>query len=55
VAHYRVGGMSLPVVWVNNFSDGTMLAAWVVAGIGLWRRRDPGGIVARDHDTLQPL
>lgn len=39
VAHYRVAGLKLPVEAVNNFSDGTMIAAWAVAGVVLWRRR----------------
>jgi hypothetical protein len=39
VAHYHVVGMKLPAEVVNDFSDGTMIAAWVVAGIVLWRRR----------------
>jgi hypothetical protein len=38
-AHYRVGGLRLPCVAVNLFSDGVMLGAWVVAGVALWRRR----------------
>jgi hypothetical protein len=37
-AHYRVGGLRLPCVAVNLFSDGVMLGAWVVAGVALWRR-----------------
>ena len=39
-AHYRVGGMRLPCVAVNLFSDVVMLGAWVVAGVALRRRRD---------------
>jgi hypothetical protein len=37
--HYvaRFGGV--PVVAVCLFSDGAMLAAWIVAGLALWRRR----------------
>jgi hypothetical protein len=38
-AHYRVGGMRLPCVAVNLFSDAVMLGAWVVAWVAL--RRDP--------------
>ena len=39
VAHYRVVGMKLPAEAMNDFSDGTMFAAWIVAGVVLWRRR----------------
>jgi hypothetical protein len=39
VAHYRVAGLNLPAEMVNDFSDGTMLAAWIVAGMVLWRWR----------------
>jgi hypothetical protein len=38
-AHYRVGGLRLPCVAVNLFSDGVMLGAWIVAGVALWRQR----------------
>jgi hypothetical protein len=38
-ARYRVGGMRLPCVAVNLFSDAVMLGAWVVAGVALQRRR----------------
>jgi hypothetical protein len=38
VAHYRVAGLSLPAEAVNNFSDGTMLAAWLIAGFALRRK-----------------
>ena len=41
-AHYRIGGMRLPCVAVNLFSDAVMLGAWVVAGVALWRRRATG-------------
>jgi hypothetical protein len=36
-AHYRVAGLDLPAEAVNTFSDGTMLAAWLVAGFALRR------------------
>jgi len=39
IAHYHVTGLNLPAEIVNNFSDGTMLAAWLVAGFALWRRK----------------
>jgi hypothetical protein len=39
VAHYRVAGIRLPVVATNLFCDGTMIAAWLVAGFVLWRPR----------------
>jgi len=38
VAHYRVAGLHIPVVAMNLFSDGVMLAAWLVAGLALWWR-----------------
>ena len=41
VAHDHVAGWALPAVAVNNFSDGAMLAAWLVAGLALWRKRSP--------------
>jgi len=41
VAHYRVAGLELPVTTMNLFSDGSLLAAWGVAGIALWRRKSP--------------
>ncbi|MCE0483774.1 MAG: YfhO family protein [Methylacidiphilales bacterium] len=39
--HYaaRYNLVGLPVEWVNNFSDGVMIAAWIIAGFALWRRR----------------
>jgi hypothetical protein len=40
IAHYRVAGIRLPAETMNDFSDGTMLAAWIVAGVILWRRRE---------------
>ncbi|HEY0257362.1 MAG TPA: YfhO family protein, partial [Candidatus Methylacidiphilales bacterium] len=39
VPHYRVAGMNLRAEGVNDFSDGTMIAAWIVAGVVLWKRR----------------
>lgn len=39
VAHYHVGGMSLNTAAVNNFSDGAMLAAWLIAAFALWQRK----------------
>ena len=39
VAHYHVAGLNLPAQAVNNFSDAVMLAAWLIAGFSLWRRR----------------
>jgi len=39
VAHYHLGGITLSARAANNFSDGTMLAAWLIAGFALWRRR----------------
>ena len=36
--HYHVAGLSLPVEAVSDFSDGAMLAAWVIAGIALLRK-----------------
>jgi len=39
VAHYRVAGLSLPTEAINDFSDGTMIAAWIIAGVVLWRRK----------------
>jgi hypothetical protein len=39
VAHYRVARLSLPAEAVNLFSDGSMLAAWIVAVTALRRRR----------------
>jgi hypothetical protein len=37
VAHYRVAGLNLPAEAVNNFSDGAMLVAWLIAGFALRR------------------
>jgi hypothetical protein len=38
VAHYHVAGLNLAAETVNNFSDGAMLAAWLIAGFALRRR-----------------
>ncbi len=37
--HYRVAGLQLPCLAVNLFSDGIMLASFLVAGVALWRRK----------------
>jgi len=34
-ANYHVGRLSLPTVIMNNFSDGVMLGAWLIAGLAL--------------------
>jgi len=39
VAHYRVLGWPLRAEAMNDFCDVTMLAAWGVAGVVVWRRR----------------
>lgn len=39
VAHYHVAGLNLPAEVMNNLSDGAMLAAWLIAGFALWRRK----------------
>jgi hypothetical protein len=39
VAHYHVAGLILPAETMNNFSDGTMLAAWLIAFFGLRRKK----------------
>jgi hypothetical protein len=39
VAHYRVAGLDLPAEAVNNFSDGAMLAAWLIAAFALRRKK----------------
>lgn len=41
-AHYHVAGLHLPALAMNIFSDAAMLAAWIVAGLALWRRRASG-------------
>jgi len=38
VEYYHVAGLNLPAEIVNNFSDGVMLAAWLVAGFALRRK-----------------
>jgi len=39
VAHYHIAGLSLKAEMVSYFSDGAMLAAWLIAGYALWRQR----------------
>jgi len=39
VAHYHVAGLNLPAEAMNTLSDGAMLAAWLIAGFALWRRK----------------
>jgi hypothetical protein len=39
VAHYHVAGRNLSAEVVNNFSDGAMLAAWLVVGMALLRKK----------------
>jgi hypothetical protein len=41
VAHYQVGHWRLPATVMNNLSDGALIAAWLVAGLALWRRKAP--------------
>ena len=38
-AHYHVAGINPSTEMVNNFSDGAMLAAWLIAGFALRRSR----------------
>jgi hypothetical protein len=38
-ARYNLGRLKLPAVVMNNLSDFAMLAAWIVAGLALWRQR----------------
>jgi len=38
VAHYHVAGLDLPVEIINNFSDASMLAAWLIAGFALRKK-----------------
>ena len=44
VAHYHVAGLNLPATAVNSFSDGAMLASWLIAAFAL-RRRNPKPII----------
>ena len=37
--HYQLGSLNLPAVVVNSISDGAMLAAFIVAGVAIRRRR----------------
>ncbi len=39
VAHYHVAGLDLPAETMNMLSDGAMLAAWLIAGFALWRKK----------------
>jgi hypothetical protein len=39
VAHYHVAGLSPSAGAVHELSDGAMLAAWLVAGFALWRKK----------------
>jgi hypothetical protein len=39
VAHYRIAGISLPAATMSNLSDGAMIAAWIVAGVALRRKK----------------
>jgi hypothetical protein len=39
VAHYHVAGLKLPAETMNNLSDGAMLAAWLIAGFALRRKK----------------
>lgn len=43
VAHYHLGKMKLSAEAMNNLSDGSMLAAWLIAGFAIWRRRSQDG------------
>jgi len=42
MAHINLGDFKWPVVAVNNFSDGAMLAAWLIAGFALRRKKLEG-------------
>ncbi len=35
IAHDHIAGVRLAAVVVNNFSDGIMLAAWLIAGVAI--------------------
>jgi hypothetical protein len=39
VAHYHVAGIPLPAQAVNDLSDGSMIAAWLIAGFALRRKK----------------
>ncbi len=39
-ARYHLGSLNLSAQVVNNFSDGVMLASWLIAGIALLRRKE---------------
>jgi hypothetical protein len=39
VAHYHVAGLTPSVGPINELSDGAMVAAWLVAGFALWRKK----------------
>jgi hypothetical protein len=39
LTHLQLGDGSVPAEALNDFCDAAMLAAWIVAGIALWRRR----------------
>ena len=44
LAHYHVAGFNLRTAYVNTLCDLAMLAAWIVAGVSLWRRRSKSTI-----------
>ncbi|MCE0498961.1 MAG: YfhO family protein [Methylacidiphilales bacterium] len=35
----NLGDASVSAEWLNNFCDAAMLAAWIVAGVAIWRSR----------------
>jgi hypothetical protein len=39
-AHYHLGRLNLRAETVNLFCDAALLAAWLIAGIALWRQRN---------------
>jgi len=39
-SHYQVGGLNLSAKVMSNFSDGVMLASWLIAGFVLLRRKE---------------